>query len=279
MLDVTKTLISEFQKILIDHYRALFGDQDPDYLAMVKNATDQALSSIAKCNASYHNVEHTFYVTAAGLAILEGKNMETPLTTKQWTEAVLAMLFHDIGFVRGLCKNDTDDQLDSGTTKHESIRLHRGDTDASMMPYHVDRGQCFVDENYQQYENIDLDLIKTCIERTRFPIPDTPEHQKSDDMPGLVRAADLIGQFSDPRYIKKLNALFQEFEEQGTNKRIGYHNLQDMCEGYPEFFENQIEPFIQEGVRLLEKTDTGKEIVASMYKNLQTARECLKALP
>ena len=276
MLDVTKTLISEFQKILIEHYQGLFGDKDPEYLSVVNNAANQALSAIAKCNASYHNVEHTIYVTAAGLSILEGKHTETPLTTKQWTESVLAMLFHDIGFVRGICGQDTDEQYDSGTDKHEPIKLDRGDTDASMMPYHVDRGQCFVDENYQQYDNLDLDLVKTCIERTRFPIPDTPEHQKSDDMPGLVRAADLIGQFSDPRYIKKLNALFQEFEEQGTNKRIGYKNLTEMCEGYPYFFENQVQPYIQEGVRLLEKTEVGKEIVASMNKNLETARDCLK---
>lgn len=274
MLDVTKTLISEFQKILIDNYRLLFGAEHNEYLSMVEEATERSLSTIGKCNASYHNVEHTIYVTAAGLSILEGKHMETPLTTKQWTEAVLAMLFHDIGFVRGLCKNDEDGKYDSGKGDGSLIELKRGDTDASMMPYHVDRGQCFVTENYGQHDDLDLGLIRDCIERTRFPIPDTGDYQLTDDMPGLVRAADLIGQFSDPRYINKLNALYQEFDEQGTNQRIGYHTLQDMCEGYPEFFENQVQPYIAEGVRLLEKTETGKEIVASMYKNLQTARDC-----
>lgn len=35
--------------------------------------------------------------------------------------------------------------------------------------------------------------------------------------PGLVQAADLIGQLSDPRYLKKISALFYEFQETGFN--------------------------------------------------------------
>ena len=272
MLDVTKTLISEFQKTLADSYRCLFDDQDPDYLALVTESASTALGSIARCNASYHNVEHTIYVTAAGLSILEGKHSETPLTTKQWTESVLAMLFHDIGFVRGLCENDGESEYTSGIGD-KMVVVKRGDTDASLMPHHVDRGQCFVTENYQQYaDDMDLELVRECIERTRFPIPESPQYQVTNDMPGLVRAADLIGQFSDPRYINKLNALYQEFEEQGTNERIGYETLQDMCEGYPDFFDNQVRPFIDEGVRLLQLTEVGREILASMEKNLNIAR-------
>ncbi|MCW8964993.1 MAG: metal-dependent phosphohydrolase [Gammaproteobacteria bacterium] len=271
MLDVTKTLISEFQKTVTGAYRSLFDDQDPEYLALVEQAAETALSNIATSNASYHNVEHTIYVTATGISILEGKHMETPLSSKRWTETVLSLLFHDIGFVRGLCNKDIHGYHYTGIGE-ETLEIQRGKTDASMMPFHVDRGQCFVIENYAGYDNLDIEFIQQCIERTRFPIPDAPEYQSIDDMPGLVRAADLIGQFSDPRYINKLNALFQEFDEQGINARIGYENLQDMREGYPAFFETQVQPFIKEGVRLLELTDVGKEIIASMQNNLEVAR-------
>jgi len=271
MLDVTNTLISEFQKTLAGAYRSLFEDRDPTYLTLVEEASSTALSSIAKSNASYHNVEHTIYVTATGISILEGKHTETPLNSKQWTETVLSLLFHDIGFVRGLCSKDTHGHYYTGIGE-ETIEIQRGKTDASMMPYHVDRGQCFASENYAQHDDLDIEYICQCIERTRFPIPDTPEYQAIDDMPGLVRAADLVGQFSDPRYINKLNALFQEFDEQGINERIGYENLQDMREGYPEFFETQVQPYIKEGVRLLQLTDIGKEIIDSMYNNLEVAR-------
>lgn len=271
MLDVTKTLISEFQKTLVDAYQGLYADHDPAYLKLVNDSADTALSAIGRCNASYHNVEHTIYVTATGISILQGKHQENPLTSKQWTEAILSMLFHDIGFVRGLCNKDGHGHYYTGIGE-DVIDLQRGKTDASMMPYHVDRGQCFVSENYADHDDLDIDFIRQCIERTRFPIPDTPEYQCVDDMPGLVRAADLIGQFSDPRYINKLNALFQEFDEQGINARIGYENLQDMREGYPGFFDSQVQPYIEEGVRLLEMTETGKEIVQSMYNNLEIAR-------
>lgn len=272
MLDVTKTLLTEFQKLLAESYICLFEQKEGPYLARVKEAAAKALASIAQCNASYHNVEHTVYVTAAGLSILEGKHSESPLTPKQWAEAVIAMLFHDIGFVRGLCENDGESEYTSGIGD-KMVPVKRGDTDASLMPYHVDRGQCFVTENYQHYaDDMDLELVRNCIERTRFPIPESPQYQVTNDMPGLVRAADLIGQFSDPRYINKLNALYQEFEEQGTNERIGYETLQDMCEGYPDFFDNQVRPFIDEGVRLLQMTEVGREIIASMEKNLDIAR-------
>ena len=151
------------------------------------------------------------------------------------------------------------------------IQLERGKTDASLMPYHVDRGQRFVEERYGDCD-LDIETIQQCIERTRFPIPDKPEYAGTDDLPGLVRAADLIGQFSDPRYLKKLNALFQEFEEQGLNKKIGYHTLQDMLENYPEFYEGTALPFIKEGLRLLELTEEGKSILKSLGDNLEAAR-------
>lgn len=272
MLDVTKILITELQNSLKRHFVDMFNNEASSYLALSTTAADMSLTAIARCNASYHNVEHTIYVTSAGLSILEGRHSESPLTEKGWCETILSLLYHDVGFVRGLCERDGNGQYYSGKGD-ENISLVKGSTDASLMPYHVDRGQCFVSENYAQHD-INIEFIQTCIERTRFPIPPDAEYQTIDDMPGLVRAADLIGQFSDPRYINKLNALFQEFDEQGINARIGYEDLEDMCKGYPDFFDSQVRPFIKEGVRLLEKSERGKEILRSMENNLDIARNC-----
>ena len=277
MINVTNILISELQRRLVNAYRFLFKDQDSEYLTLAEKAVATALSHIAKSNAAYHNVEHTVYVTATGISILESRHAETPLTPKQWTETVLSWLFHDIGFVRGLYDKDIHGRYHTGIGE-ETIELKRSDTDASMMPYHVDRGKYFVSTKYAQHDELDIEFICKCIEFTRFPAPDGPEYQSTDNTPGLVRAADLIGQFSDPRYINKLNALFQEFEEQGINTKIGYQNLQDMREGYPTFFEKQVQPFIGEGVRLLELTAPGREIIASMENNLETARRRFPSL-
>jgi hypothetical protein len=70
---------------------------------------------------------------------------------------------------------------------------------------------------------IDADVISVNIERTRFPVPDNTDHQETGDYPGLVRAADLIGQLADPQHMRKFPALFHEFEETETNARLGFN--------------------------------------------------------
>lgn len=272
MLDVTKILKAELQERLVNAYRSEYGSRYPQYLELIKTAVAEATDRIASSNASYHNVEHTMYVTATGQAILNGKKQESAITPRDLLHATLALLFHDIGFVQGTCKRDTKNSYYSGVGD-EMIPLKRGSTDASMMPHHVDRGQVFVSENYQDYDFLDTDFICDCIERTRFPVPESEAHNNTLDYPGLVRAADLIGQFSDPRYLNKLNNLFQEFGEQGINQRLGYHTLEDMYRGYPQFYENHVLPYIGEGLRLLGLTEEGRDITRSMDNNLQTVHE------
>ncbi|MEY3329586.1 MAG: hypothetical protein RLZZ115_2469, partial [Cyanobacteriota bacterium] len=46
-----------------------------------------------------------------------------------------------------------------------------------------------------------INTIQHYIELTRFPVPNDEEHRGTSDYPGLIRAADLIGQLADPRYI------------------------------------------------------------------------------
>ncbi len=272
MLDVTKILKIELQERLINTYHSEYGNQQPQYLELIKTAAIEAIDRIANSNASYHNVEHTMYVTTTGQTILKGKNQESAITPRDLLHITLALLFHDIGFVRGACKRDTENSYYSGVG-NEMIPHKRGNTDASMMPHHVDRGQAFVSENYRDYDFLDTDFICLCIERTRFPVPEGEAHKNTLDYPGLVRAADLIGQFGDPRYLHKLNNLFQEFSEQGINQRLGYHRLEDMYRGYPQFYENHVLPYIGEGLRLLELTEEGRDITRSMNNNLQMVHE------
>jgi hypothetical protein len=50
------------------------------------------------------------------------------------------------------------------------------------------------------------------IEYTRFPSahePDDPDNEEGL----LVRATDLIGQLGNPHYLRKVNALYHEFEK------------------------------------------------------------------
>jgi hypothetical protein len=83
-----------------------------------------------------------------------------------------------------------------------------------------------------------------------------------------VRAADLIGQLSDPRYLKKIGALFYEFEETGQNKKLGYEHPADLRVNYPGFYWNVVHPYIQDGLRYLSLTQEGKQIIANLYSNV-----------
>jgi hypothetical protein len=63
-----------------------------------------------------------------------------------------------------------------------------------MTPYHVARSKMFVRERFgKSLVHLDTAEIEANIEHTRFPVPGEEQHEPTDDFPGLVRAADLIG--------------------------------------------------------------------------------------
>jgi hypothetical protein len=86
--------------------------------------------------------------------------------------------------------------------------------------------------------------------------------------PGLVRAADLIGQLSDPRYLQKIAALFYEFEETGQNRVLGYQNPGDLREGYPKFYWNVVYRYVKDAIGYLQLTQQGKQVVAHLNANV-----------
>ena len=80
-----------------------------------------------------------------------------------------------------------------------------------------------------------------------------------------MRAADLIGQLSDPRYLQKINALFYEFEENGTNKTLGYKHPGDLRQGYPKFFWYVVHRYVKDAIAYLELTQKGQQIIENIY--------------
>jgi hypothetical protein len=143
-----------------------------------------------------------------------------------------------------------------------------GASDAALTPYHVDRGKRFVRERFGGHGVIDAEVIAANIERTRFPVPHDNDHQGTDDYPGLLRAADLIGQLASPNHMRKFPALFYEFEETGVNATLGYKNPGDLRDDYPTFFWKVVTPYIQDGLRYLRVTETGKQWIANLYAHV-----------
>ncbi len=266
----TNLLIDELVKQLTQGYKRTYGGYKGEYAEIVAWVANMALENIANSDALYHNVEHTVLVTLVGQETLRGKHIkEGGVTGEDWLHFQISLLCHDIGFVKNICLSDRPGENWYATgIGDEMIQFHPGATDASLAPYHVDRGKLFVESRFGTHNLIDAEIIKANIELTRFPIPADEDHQDTKNYPGLVRAADLIGQLSDPRYLQKIAALFYEFEEIGTNKTLGYANPGDLRANYPTFYWQVVYPYVIPALNFLKLTQAGQQIIANLYANV-----------
>jgi hypothetical protein len=268
MFNPAELLIDTFVERLQQAYRRTYGNLEPDYAGIIGWAGRMALENIANSDALYHNVEHTVMVTLVGQEILKGKHLrEGGVTPHDWLHFVISLLCHDIGYVRGVCQDDRNGAYTTGLDG-KTVTLAAGATDASMTPYHVDRGKLFIRERFGGHAIIDTEVIAATIELTRFPVPEDSDHQGTATYPGLLRAADLIGQLADPHHLRKFPALFYEFAETGTNAKLGYTTPDDLRNDYPTFYWGVVHRYIQDGLRHLRVTQEGKQWIANLYAHV-----------
>jgi len=264
MFNGTQLMIDAFVERLEDAYTRNYGTFEPSYGEILAWAGRMALERIAGTDALYHNVEHTVMVTLVGQEILRGKHIrQGGVTPSDWLHFMISLLCHDIGYVRGVCRADHGDVCSTGRAD-EVVTLPPGATDAFLTTYHVDRGILFIRERFGGHTVIDADLIVENIELTRFPTPEDTDHQETSDYRGLVRAADLIGQLADPGYLRKQPALFWEFEETGTNAKLGYKSPDDLRRGYPSFYWDVVYPYVEDAIHHLRVTQEGRQWIANL---------------
>jgi len=256
---------------LAQHMGRRYGSTDAELVEIVQSAARLALDCIGNSDALYHNVEHTMLVTLVGYDILKGRRLLKETTADDYAHVLVACLFHDIGYVRGILDGDSDDGYVIDT-KGSKIELGRGSTDAALMPYHVDRSKLYVMHRLAKNKLLDATRVANAIECTRFP---PSAHDIGNEEGMLVRAADLIGQLGDPHYLRKANALYYEFEEVGMNKQLGYDSPADLTDQYPKFFWSSISPFIQSAIRYLNVTSRGRQWIANLYSNILSAERDL----
>ncbi len=270
MFNATEILIDAFVEKLREGYSRTYGGYKHDYEDIIAWAGSMAMENIANSDALYHNVEHSILVTLVGQEVLRGRHIrEGGVSCEDWLHFIISLVCHDIGYVKGVCRQDRENERLYSTGKDgEMISLPAGASDASLTPYHVDRAKEFIEERFGGHKLIDAELIKHNIELTRFPVPKAEDHQDIINYPGLVRASDLIGQLSDLRYLKKISALFYEFEETGVNKALGYRHPGDLRRNYPKFYWNGVHPYLKNALNYLALTQQGKQIIANLYSNV-----------
>ncbi len=256
-------------KFLAGDFRDIFGSAHEDKAERLGSLARSAIEAIAKSDALYHNFEHTMLVTHVGRDILRGRVLSQRIEPADYLHLICACLLHDIGFVRGVLKGDTSTEfvVDQSGRK---VRLPRGASDAALMPYHVDRSKLFCYERLGNSPHIDPARVAEAIELTRFP-PCLEGRENADLEARLVLASDLIGQLGDPLYPKKANALFAEFEEIGSNRQFGYDTPADLVEKYPTFFSKSVAGHIEEGVKYLSITASGRQWVANLHNHVWCA--------
>ncbi len=261
-------LISDFVDRLEQMHLRLFGGTKEAFPETIRTASVMAMEVIATCDALYHNMEHSMMVTLVGQDILHGKHLlEGSVTERDWVHAIISLLCHDIGYVKGICPGDEGNTAvidEEGRT----IEMPAGATGAFLAPYHVERGKMFVRWRFRHHPLIDSDFIATCIEATRFPVPESATEDDPYGYPSLVRAADLIGQLADPDYLRKLAALYFEFEETGINHAVGCESPEDLRESYPNFYWNMVSRHIGSAVKYLRLTREGREWQAGLYSHV-----------
>jgi hypothetical protein len=244
-----------------------FGGLASRHSVVIGGAARLIIDRLSMSDALYHNAEHTALVTLVAQDILRGRRLLFDVSPDSWLHVIVAALAHDIGYVRGVCRDDGNGLYvidGSGAT----IEVPRGASDAYLAPYHVERSKIAVRERFREHDVIDGERIARAIELTRFPVPAEEDDPNTTTEAAIVRAADLIGQLGDPLYLRKLNALFHEFAEIGLNDVLGYANPADLADQYPNFFWSKVEPFIGDAVSCLEMTLEGRQWLSNLYAHI-----------
>ena len=270
MFNPTQIIIEAFVRELQLMYERTYGLLEPDYPGIIGFVARLALEIIATSDAAYHDVNHTVMVTLVGQEILRGRHVNVGgVTPYDWLHFIVSLLCHDIGYVRGICRGDGNGRYVTNLAG-DTVSVPEGSTDAVLTPYHVARSKLFVRERFGKVglSHLNCVVIEANIEHTRFPVPKDEHHAPTSDFPGLLRAADLIGQLADINYLRKTSALFTEFRETGMNDVLKYSSAADLRANYPHFFWQVVRPYIEDALRYLRVTQEGQLWVANLYANV-----------
>ena len=275
-----KTIIAiaatKLGNFLTRDFRRIFGSAHDDDSERLGSAARATIECIARSDALYHNYEHTLQVTMVGRDILQGMMVSQRIEPADYSHLIVACLLHDIGYVRGVLSGDTETEfvIDASGKK---ITLPRGASDAALTPYHVDRSKIFAFERLEKVPNMDAARVAEAIEMTRFPVPQDPQRASGLE-PKLVQAADFIGQLGDPLYSRKANALYCEFEEIGMNRQLGYSSPADIIEKYPGFFWNSVSVHLDDGIKYLNMTTSGRQWIANLHHHILCAERAQRLM-
>ncbi len=190
-------------------------------------------------DARYHDLEHTLQGTLCLARLLQGYHRaqaEPVLTAKLFELGLLAILFHDTGYLK-----------------------QEGDTDGTGAKYtliHVDRSADFARDFLaaKRYAPADIQAIRNMIHCTGVNVNLNAIAFASElerNVGFALGTADLLGQMAASDYIDKLPILYSEFAESaryntGRATAVGtFTSADDLMRKTPAFWEKYVRPKIE----------------------------------
>src|SRR3954447_13447198 len=143
MLDATKLLANALGEHLSLTYRRTFGSREPRFAEIIEEAACLIIERIVGSDELYHDAYHTALVTLVAQDVLRGRFISQGITPEDWLHAILAALYHDIGYVRGVCRGDQKGQFVVDASG-AMTSLPRGASGAALTAYHVERSKIAV---------------------------------------------------------------------------------------------------------------------------------------
>ena len=261
-------VIEAFIDHLQDEYWRTFPGGATEHCHAIERTARVALGQIARSNALYHDLSHTVFVTQIGQNLLQGRILRSfDVSSSDWMHFIVSTLCFAVGFVRDVCPGDDGKGKCAVNAEGGFVTMPRGATDGWLWPYSTDRSKLFVAHHFRNDPVVDLHTLAANIEYSRFP-PPPDRNRETATYPGLLRAAHLIGSIADPDFNIKTKSLLVELEESGMTQLLGYSDIAGFRAGFHDLFWLSMYPLVAEGLKLLDLTGEGRELVTHLQAHL-----------
>jgi len=221
-------------------YQAMFSKADrlfiPQVFGWAIDCFNGRHPDFQAIDARYHDLEHTLQGALCLSTLLRGRHEageQPPLGQEHYELAILAILFHDTGYLK---------------RRHDTTG-----TGAKYTQTHVSRS-CEFAADYlatKGYGARELSSVQNMIRCTGMGanVGAIPFQSEEERLAGFaLGTADLLGQMAAPDYVDKLPVLYEEFVEAGrftgNPGAVGFASAADLMQKTPGFWDKYVLPKI-----------------------------------
>ncbi|MCP4384552.1 MAG: hypothetical protein GY798_24595 [Hyphomicrobiales bacterium] len=280
LLDVDFSDGIEIRRLVRERHEHLFDMSDSgyvdDYMDAVEDLFGGHFPEYQAMDTAYHDITHTLQATLCLAELMYRRhqdNASPPVTAHDFRRALVAVLFHDIGFL----KKASD--LEGSGAKYTHLHERRS----------CDFARAFLEE--RGWPDDDIRFVENLISSTgpRVNVNEIAFRSEIERLMGqAVCTADFVGQISDPRYPDRLEPLFNEFEESYRYQGLSpdkwlFKSYEALLRGTPAFWDGFVLNKLNEECaglwRHFEHPATGDNpYMASVERNLAIIRERIATL-